>query len=185
MVIHAISLYDAVLFVHILAVVVAFGVTFTYGLLDACARRAGIVDMVALHRFQVFLSRRLITPAMVVVLVAGLYLTFDGPYELGDPWIGATLTILIVIFGLVGAVLTPAERRMLAMPSAALRPAAASATSTPPSRAGTRRRARLAARGGRDLPDDGEAGRLIAARPGRAIWKESAAVGRNPCHAQS
>jgi len=115
MVIHAISLYDAVLFVHILAVVVAFGVTFTYGLLDACARRAGIADMVALHRFQVFLSRRLITPAMVVVLVAGLYLTFDGPYELGDPWIGATLTILIVIFGLVGAVLTPAERRMLAI----------------------------------------------------------------------
>ena len=115
MVIHAISFYDAVLFVHILAVVVAFGVTFTYGLLDACARRAGIVDMVALHRFQVFLSRRLITPAMVVVLVAGLYLTFDGPYELGDPWIGATLTILIVIFGLVGAVLAPAERRMLAI----------------------------------------------------------------------
>ena len=70
MVIHAISLYDAVLFVHILAVVVAFGVTFTYGLLDACARRAGIADMVALHRFQVFLSRLLLTPAMVVVLVA-------------------------------------------------------------------------------------------------------------------
>ena len=52
---------------------------------------------------------------MVVVLVAGLYLTFDGPYEPGDPWLGATLTILIVIFGLVGAVLTPAERRMLAI----------------------------------------------------------------------
>ena len=42
--VHAISLYDTVLFVHILAVVVAFGVTFTYGLLDACARRAGIPD---------------------------------------------------------------------------------------------------------------------------------------------
>ena len=172
MVIHAISLYDAVLFVHILAVVVAFGVTFTYGLLDACSRRAGIADMVALHRFQVFLSRLLLTPAMVVVLVAGLYLTFDGPYELGDPWIGATLTILIVIFGFVGAVLTPAERRMLAIAQRG-------------AQAAYLRRARLAARGGRDLPDDGEAGRLIAARPGRAIWKESAAVGRNPCHAHS
>jgi len=113
--VHAISLYDTVLFVHILAVVVAFGVTFTYGLLDACARRAGIPDTVALHRFQVFLSRRLITPAMVVVLVAGLCLTFDGPYEPGDPWLGATLTILIVSVGLVGAVLTTAERRMLAI----------------------------------------------------------------------
>jgi len=186
MVIHAISLYDAVLFVHILAVVVAFGVTFTYGLLDACARRAGIADMVALHRFQVFLSRLLLTPAMVVVLVAGLYLTFDGPYELGDPWIGATLTILIVIFGFVGAVLTPAERRMLAI---AQRGAQAGGLGDEYARRRAQvrglRRARLAARGGRDLPDDGEAGRLIAARPGRAIWKESAAVGRNPCHAQS
>jgi len=63
-----------------------------------------------LHRFQVLLTRRLITPSMVVVLAAGLYLALDR-YSLGDPWISSTFTILIVLFGLVGAIVTPTERR--------------------------------------------------------------------------
>jgi uncharacterized membrane protein len=111
MLIPAILFYDVVLFVHVLAVVLAFGVVFTYPLLDAYARRVSPGDLVVLHRFQVVLTRRLITPAMVVVLAAGLYLALDR-WSLGDPWISSTLTILIVIFGLVGAVLTPTEKRL-------------------------------------------------------------------------
>jgi uncharacterized membrane protein len=111
MLIPAILLYDVVLFVHVLAVVLAFGVVFTYPLLDAYIRRANPGDLVVLHRFQVFLTRRVVTPSMVVVLAAGLYLALDR-WSLGDPWISATFTILIVIFGLVGAVLTPTERRL-------------------------------------------------------------------------
>jgi uncharacterized membrane protein len=106
----AIALYDVVLFVHILAVVVAFGVVFAYPLLDAHLRRAGPGDLAVLHRGQVLLTQRLITPAMVVVLVAGLYLALDR-WDLGEPWIGATFAILIVLFGLVGAVFTPTEKR--------------------------------------------------------------------------
>ncbi|MGI9100750.1 MAG: DUF2269 family protein [Solirubrobacteraceae bacterium] len=68
------------------------------------------MDGVVLHRFQVLLTRRLITPSMVVVLAAGLYLALDR-YSLGDPWISSTFTILIVLFGLVGAIVTPTERR--------------------------------------------------------------------------
>jgi uncharacterized membrane protein len=111
MFIPAILFYDIVLFVHVLAVVLAFGVVFTYPLLDAYIRRANPGDLVVLHRFQVFLTRRLVTPSMVVVLAAGLYLALDR-YSLGDPWISATFTILIVLFGLVGAVLTPTEKRL-------------------------------------------------------------------------
>ena len=49
---------------------------------------------------------------MVVVLVAGLYLATDR-WKLSDPWISATFAILIVLFGLVGAVFTPLEKRCL------------------------------------------------------------------------
>ena len=111
MLIRAILFYDVVLFVHVLAVVLAFGVVFTYPMLDAYVRRASPGDLVVLHRFQVFLTRRLITPSMVVILAAGLYLALDR-YSLGDPWISSTFTILIVLFGLVGAVLTPTEKRL-------------------------------------------------------------------------
>jgi uncharacterized membrane protein len=107
----AILFYDVVVFVHVLAVVLAFGVVFTYPLLEAYVRRSSPGDLVVLHRFQVVLTRRLITPSMVVVLAAGLYLALDR-WSLGDGWISATFAILIVLFGLFGAVLTPTEKRL-------------------------------------------------------------------------
>jgi uncharacterized membrane protein len=110
MLIPAIVFYDVILFVHVLAVVLAFGVVFAYPLLEAYIRRTSPGDLVVLHRAQVFLTRRLITPSMVVILAAGLYLALDR-WSLGDAWISSTFTILIVIFGLVGAVVTPTERR--------------------------------------------------------------------------
>jgi uncharacterized membrane protein len=107
----AVGLYDVVLTIHILAVVVAFGVVFAYPVLDAEIRRAGPGDVAALHRLHLALARSVITPAMVVVLLAGLYLALDR-YSLGDPWISATFAILVVLFGLVGAILTPTDRRL-------------------------------------------------------------------------
>lgn len=107
--ISAILFYDVVLFIHIVAVVLAFGVVFTYPALDVLLRRTNPGDLAALHRMQAFLTQRFITPAMVVVLVAGLYLALDR-WSLGDPWISATFAILIVLFGLAGAVLGPTEK---------------------------------------------------------------------------
>ena len=107
----AVALYDFVLTFHILAVVVAFGVVFAYPVLDAQMRKAGPGDLAALHRLHLALGRRVISPAMVVVLLAGLYLALDR-YSLGDPWISATLAILFVLFALTGAVLTPTDRRL-------------------------------------------------------------------------
>jgi uncharacterized membrane protein len=107
----AITFYDVVLTIHILAVVVAFGVVFAYPVLDAHIRRAGPGDLPALHRLHLALGRSVISPAMVVVLLAGLYLALDR-YSLGKPWISATFAILIVLFAIMGAILTPADRRL-------------------------------------------------------------------------
>ncbi|MEA2157240.1 MAG: hypothetical protein QOE11_3380 [Solirubrobacteraceae bacterium] len=109
-----IDLYNIVLFVHILAVVVGFGVVFTYPLLDAYARRSRVADLVALHRFQSFLTQRLIQPALLVILVAGIYLATDR-WKLSDPWISATFAILIVIGAIAGAIIGPTEKRCLAL----------------------------------------------------------------------
>ena len=107
----AVTFYDFVLTIHILAVVVAFGVVFAYAIIDTHVKGTG-GDLAALHRLHVVLARRLITPAMTVVLLAGLYLALDR-WSLGDPWISATFAILIVLFGLTGAVLTPADVRLV------------------------------------------------------------------------
>lgn len=114
--ISTIDAYNVVLFIHVLAVVVGFGVVFTYPLLDAYARRTNVVDLVALHRFQVFLTSRLIQPALLVIILAGLYLaTSDHGWSLGDAWISATFAIAIVLGGLAGAVFGPTEKKLLAL----------------------------------------------------------------------
>ncbi len=110
----AVMLYDVVLTIHILAVVIAFGVVFAYPLIDVQIKRAGPGDLPALHRLHLELGRKVISPAMVVVLLAGLYMALDR-YSLGDPWISATFAILIVLFALVGALLTPLDKKLLAI----------------------------------------------------------------------
>lgn len=108
----AVMFYDFVLAVHILAVVVAFGVVFSYPVIDAQLRKAHPGDLASLHRLHLALARGVVTPAMVVVLIAGIYLALDR-YSLGDPWISATFAILFIIFGLTGAVLTPADKKLV------------------------------------------------------------------------
>jgi len=106
----ALTFYDVVLTVHILAVVIAFGVVFAYPVLDAVLKASGI-RLAALHRLHIALATRLVQPAMTVVLLAGLYLALDR-WSLGDPWISATFAILIVLFALTGAVLVPTDKRL-------------------------------------------------------------------------
>jgi uncharacterized membrane protein len=111
----SISFYSVVLFIHIAAVVLAFGVTFSYLIVMAAASSRYERHMGFLFRMQSIIGSRLIGPLGVVVLLAGLYLAIEGPYELGDPWIGGTLLILIVVLGVGGGYLGPREERLAEM----------------------------------------------------------------------
>jgi uncharacterized membrane protein len=97
--------YELVLTLHVLAVVVAFGTVFAYPVLSGL-----LGGTPAFHRAQAVLWSRLVTPAMVVVLLAGAYLATDAD-AWAEPWVSATLVILLVLFGLAGAFFTPQERR--------------------------------------------------------------------------
>ncbi|MDQ3722558.1 MAG: DUF2269 family protein [Actinomycetota bacterium] len=88
----AVRFYDVVLTVHILAVVAALGVVFAYPVLDAWFRRALPGNLAALHHLHLMLGRRVIVPAMIVVLLAGIYLAMREPWSFADPWISATIT---------------------------------------------------------------------------------------------
>ena len=110
-----ISFYRVVLFVHIAAVVLAFGVTFSYPIAMSAARKGYERHMGFLFRMQSVIGSRLIGPLGTVVLLAGLYLAFEGPYEFGDPWIGISLLILVVVLGVGGGYLAPREVRLAEM----------------------------------------------------------------------
>src|SRR5215210_7987751 len=107
-----ISFYNVVLFIHITAVVLAFGVAFAYPVVFAAARKSHRRHLPFFHRMQHVIGQRLIAPVGGVILLGGLYLAFDGPYEFGDPWIGITLLILIALLAVGGSYFGPRELRL-------------------------------------------------------------------------
>ncbi len=107
----AIRFYDVVLSVHIFAVVVAFGVVFAYPVIDAQIKRANPEQLPALHRLHLVLAQKVITPAMAVVLLAGVYLAIDRDL-FSKVWVSVPLVIIFVLFGLTGGVLTPTDRKL-------------------------------------------------------------------------
>ena len=70
----AIRLYDVVLWIHITAVVTAFGALFAYPIFLAVNARAPLAQRAGFHHLQIAFSKRVTGPAIGVILLAGIYL---------------------------------------------------------------------------------------------------------------
>lgn len=106
----AVSVYNVVLAIHIMGVVIAFGVAFAYPIMFAIAAKQDPRSLPLMHRIERVIDRALINGALVIVLGAGIYLATDGHHwkEFFVQWgIGA----IVVIGALVGAVMIPASKR--------------------------------------------------------------------------
>ena len=111
----AVSSFEVSLFLHITAVMVGFGATFAEAIMFPVALRVGVRHLPYVHRLQLAINQWLATPALVIVLVTGLYQVDKLNINLGDFWISATLTIVIVIGALLGGYFIPADRRLAPM----------------------------------------------------------------------
>jgi uncharacterized membrane protein len=107
----AVEFYNVVLAVHIMGVVFAFGIVLAYPVIIPWVRRTYPSAMPVVHALQTRIGRAVISPGMVVVLAAGVYLASDAD-AWSESWVSVPLVILIVVGGLGGAVLTPLERRL-------------------------------------------------------------------------
>jgi uncharacterized membrane protein len=118
-----VSFYNVVLFLHILSAIVAFGITFTYPMILTSLTRGGNIRHLAWwHRTQVDIERKILTPAATLVLLCGIYMAADGPYGFKSTFVSLGLLFLIVILGLVGAVLIPAESKVAEIAERAIAP---------------------------------------------------------------
>ena len=108
----AVSFYDVVLWIHISAVVIAFGALFAYPLWLAANARAPLAERAGFHRLQIAFSKRVTGPVIGVILLAGVYLATDR--ELWDePWVSISFVMLLVIAGLGATVLRRSEERLV------------------------------------------------------------------------
>lgn len=112
----ALRFYDVILSVHVMAVVVAFGVVFAYPVVLPWLRRHHPGSMAVAHQVQGRLGSSLITPAATLALLAGAYLATDAGLW-SEVWVTIPLIILLAILGVGGAVFAPAERRLAALAS--------------------------------------------------------------------
>jgi hypothetical protein len=106
----AASLFEVVLAIHIMAVVVAFGVTFAYPIMFAVAARHDPRSVPLVHRIEYTVERMLINPGLLLVLLAGIYLASKGHYW-SDFFVQWGLAAVLVIGALVGAVMIPTAKR--------------------------------------------------------------------------
>jgi uncharacterized membrane protein len=103
----SVSFYNVMVWVHVLAVVIAFGAVFAYPVVGAALRRSGALQ--TFHTTWATLWSRVVTPAMVLVLIAGIYLASDGDLW-SEGWVSGGVVGIILLFAIAG-VATGWERR--------------------------------------------------------------------------
>jgi len=110
MVLANISDYSVGLFLHILAVVLTLGPTFGYGILFSVLPNYPRAAPGLIRGIQK-IDHYLITPGLIVILLAGIYLLVEGPWESSEPFITVGFVAIIALFGLQHGFFRPQEAK--------------------------------------------------------------------------
>jgi len=108
----SITALNVSIWIHITAAVVGFGATFAEAVTFPVAMKLDKRHLPYVHKLQLFINQRLATPALVIILVTGIYQVSEGNFSFGDMWISTTFLIVIVLGGLLGAYFIPTDRRL-------------------------------------------------------------------------
>lgn len=102
MLVPAVTFFQVVIAIHVMVVVAAFGAVVAYPIIAVAAERLDRRTVPVLHRVRLVLGRSLVNPGLLLVVIAGVYLTIKGHdwHQFFVQWgIGA----VVVIGGLEGA----------------------------------------------------------------------------------
>jgi uncharacterized membrane protein len=104
--------YKIALFLHILAVVLAFGPTFGYAFFFSVAPQHPRATPAILAGVQK-VDRYLVNPGMVVLLLAGIGLlsASDGAWDVSDVFVSVGFVAIIALFGLQHGFFQPQVRK--------------------------------------------------------------------------
>ncbi len=104
--------YKIALFLHILAVVLAFGPTFGYALFFSVAPQHPRATPAILAGVQKC-DKYLVNPGMVVLLLAGIALltASGGAWKTSDAFVGVGILAIVILFGLQHGFFQPQVRK--------------------------------------------------------------------------
>jgi uncharacterized membrane protein len=107
--------YNVSLWIHICAVVVGFGATFAEAVMVPVALKMDPRHLPYVHRLSLVINQRMATPALVLILLTGIYQASDGDWDFGAVWISLSFVIVIALGALLGAYFVPTDRKLGAM----------------------------------------------------------------------
>lgn len=110
MLVAEVQFYDVIVWLHVSAVVVAFGPTFAFGMYMAFVGRNHPRSVPAVLGAQSLVMRTMTTAGILVVIGSGIYLVVDR-WEFSDFFIGWGIVAAIVLFALVYGAFLPNNRR--------------------------------------------------------------------------
>lgn len=102
--------YKIALFLHVLAVVLAFGPTFGYALFFSVAPQYPRATPAILTGVQKC-DKYLVNPGMLVVILAAFYLLIDGDWETSEAFISVGFLAWALLLALQNAFFTPQVRK--------------------------------------------------------------------------
>jgi len=114
----AVTGYQFSVWIHVTAVVVGLGMTFAEAVLFPVAMKLDPRHLLYVHRLQLTINRYVANPALLLIVITGIYQVSDGNWDFGSFWISATFLIVLIIGALTGAYFIPTDKRLEAMISA-------------------------------------------------------------------
>jgi uncharacterized membrane protein len=112
----SITFHSILVFIHVTAAVVGLGATFALAVAFPLAVRVGDPRaLLFMHRLSLEVTRKLASPALLVILITGIWQAADGDFDFGAPWISAAFVIVIILGGLQGGYFTRTDRKLIAM----------------------------------------------------------------------
>ena len=108
----AVTFYEVVLALHILAVVFAFGATFAYPVLLGTVTKADPRALPALYRALHAISQKVIMPGVAAIVVFGLYLA-SHLHLWHAFFVQWGIGVAVVIGAVEGVYLGPREKRLI------------------------------------------------------------------------
>jgi hypothetical protein len=109
----AVQFYDVIVWLHISAVVVAFGPTFAYPLFMANAGPQGPQAIVPVARAILTWGRLATTGGLILILLTGLYLA-DDLWDFGYFFVTWGLAATVILFALTHSFFLPRTRQVIA-----------------------------------------------------------------------
>lgn len=110
----SVQFYEVVVFLHITAVVLAFGPTFAYSVFFAVAAKGEPAGLAIVGRGVLAWDRTAGTLGMIVVLLSGLYLAGEDPWSFSDFFISWGFAAILVLLGLAHGFFIPSAKKFVA-----------------------------------------------------------------------